>query len=85
MHSMYNPIAQRNLQIIIIKPAIHGLFYSQLLNDEDKEHNHSLFGRGELKGMKWKEKNILFIPMFGSLFERKGMNQGFHFLIPLKP
>lgn len=30
-------------------------------------------------------KNILFIPMFGSLFERKGMNQGFHFLIPLKP
>lgn len=39
MHSMYNPIAQRNLQIIIIKPAIHGLFYSQLLNDEDKEHN----------------------------------------------
>lgn len=36
---MYNPIAQRNLQIIIIKPAIHGLFYSQLLNDEDKGHN----------------------------------------------
>jgi len=47
-----------------------------------------LFGRGiKGDGMERKEilKKILFIPMFGSLFGRKGMNQGFHFLIPLKP